>query len=84
MGGDGAVGLDGVAGESGGEVDAGPATHPVAQKKPNALGLYDMLGNAAEWTKWMCRETKVAKALSDFSTAYSRNSAMSSMSCIHL
>ena len=25
-------------------------THPVKQKKPNALGNYDMIGNVSEWT----------------------------------
>lgn len=28
---------------------AGQWTHPVAQKQPNELGLYDMTGNVAEW-----------------------------------
>lgn len=31
------------------EDNSGKKTHPVAQKKPNGYGLYDMSGNVSEW-----------------------------------
>lgn len=30
--------------------NSGGRTHPVAEKQPNELGIYDMSGNVAEWT----------------------------------
>jgi len=39
-------------------------THPVKQKKPNELGLYDMNGNVAEWTQEVVTDADVYKLYS--------------------
>lgn len=46
--GDDAANLGDIAWYSG---NAGGETHPVGTRAPNGWGLYDMLGNASEWTR---------------------------------
>ena len=50
------------------EENSGGTTHPVAQKQPDALSLYDMLGNAAEWCSDWWGSTYYTYSPSDNST----------------
>lgn len=40
--------------------NSGGAAHPVGQKSPNGLGLYDMSGNVFQWTEDMYEKTAYA------------------------
>jgi formylglycine-generating enzyme required for sulfatase activity len=44
-------------------VARGSTIHPVAQKKPNGFGLFDMLGNVAEWTADSFRDGGMEKSI---------------------
>ena len=54
----GAPPMDSVAWHAG---NAEEKTHPVAAKKPDALGLFDLFGNAAEWVTTGDEEMYVAR-----------------------
>ncbi|MCY3956496.1 MAG: SUMF1/EgtB/PvdO family nonheme iron enzyme [Nitrospira sp.] len=42
------------------EENSGDTTHPVGQKQPNELGLYDMSGNVSEWVEDCWNESYAA------------------------
>jgi formylglycine-generating enzyme required for sulfatase activity len=52
-------------------------THPVGQKKPNAWGLYDVLGNVREWTNDIWLATYYANSPVDDPPGAPQNSGMS-------
>jgi formylglycine-generating enzyme required for sulfatase activity len=46
--------------------NADGTTHPAGEKQPNAWGLYDMLGNVAEWVQdWYGHEYYAESPLND-------------------
>jgi formylglycine-generating enzyme required for sulfatase activity len=56
-------------------------SHPVGQKRPNAWGLHDILGNVGEWTGDWYEESYYAKSPSDDPTGPSSGSSRTGRGC---
>jgi formylglycine-generating enzyme required for sulfatase activity len=61
--------------------NSGDETHPVGQKRPNAWGLYDILGNVFEWTGDWWGDTYYAKSPSSDPTGPTSGAARVLRSC---